>query len=160
MLTKEIVNNLFYYKDGVLYWKNICSRRLKTGNIAGYLNENKYWKTSFNKKTYFNHRIIFLMHYGYLPKTIDHINGIKTDNRIENLREVTTSQNQHNRKINLNSSSGVKNVVWSKQCNKWGVFIAVNKKSHCIGYYESLEIAKTASIEARKNYHGEYACHS
>lgn len=159
MLTKEIVNNLFYYEDGVLYWKNICSRRLKSGSIAGYLNEQKYWKTSFNKKTYFNHRIIFLMHYGYLPKTIDHANGIKTDNRIENLRAVTTSQNQHNRKINSNNSTGVKNVFWSSKSKKWCVALAFNKTNYCVGYFDNLELAKNAAIEARSKYHGEYANH-
>lgn len=159
MLTKEIVNNLFFYKDGVLFWKEIQSRRLKVGCVAGYLNNKTYWKTSFRKKTYFNHRIIFLMHHGYLPKTIDHVNGIKTDNRIENLREVTTSQNQHNRKINSNSKTGIKNVFWCSQSGKWSVVLTVNKEHHCIGYFDNLEIAKIAAVEARNKYHGVYACH-
>jgi hypothetical protein len=103
------------------------------------------------------HRLIFLMHHGYLPKYIDHINGIKTDNRIENLREATISDNSCNRLGH--SKSGIKGVSWSKYHKKWTVACWKNKKYYFVGHFKCLEDAKKAVIKARNLLHKNFARH-
>jgi len=123
-------------------------------------NNNGYFVAKVGNKIYLYHRLIFLFHYRLLPKMVDHINHNKKDNRIENLRAATNTQNQQNSKLRKDNVSGVKNVHWHSPTQKWRVCLRVNKKKVWVGEFKDLEIAKTASIEARKNYHGEYACHS
>ena len=79
------VKQLFDYKKGKLFWKS--------GRRAGHLRPDGYRYIVIEKKTYLEHRLIWLYNYGYLPKEIDHINGSGKDNRIENLRSCTHSQN-------------------------------------------------------------------
>ena len=108
-----------------------------------------------NKQEY-EHRLVYLWHFGYVPKEIDHINGDKRDNRIENLREANRSQNMRNVKLKRNNTSGAKGVCWSKEKNKWVVRVSVNKKTiHC-GYYEDFELAALVSAEAIDKYHGYF----
>jgi len=99
------------------------------------------------------------MQHGYLPKVVDHINGNTQDNRIENLRAATYTENQRNSRINKNSSSGVKNVVWHKQRQKWSVRILVNKKTKSFGLYDDIELADLVAQEARNKYFGSFARH-
>jgi len=65
--------------------------------------------------------LIFLYHHGYLPKFVDHIDGNKKNNRIENLREATKSQNAMNQKVSTRNTSGIKGVMWHKRDKKWFV---------------------------------------
>jgi hypothetical protein len=92
---------------------------------------------------------------------IDHINGVKDDNRIENLREATETQNQHNTPKRKNNTSGYKNVFWEKSRHKWRVEIRIgNKKSKVIGRFNELEEAVVIATKVRENYHGEFARHT
>ena len=98
MLTQEEVKNIFYYDDGKLYWKNPpnVNKYLKNREAGSYT-EKGYKVVNINKKRYRIHHIIFLYHHGYLPNQfIDHIDNNKTNNKIENLRECTASQNRWN----------------------------------------------------------------
>jgi len=157
-LTQEYLCNLFEYKDGNLYWKNHKYKSLngkKTGsNLDGYL------VTSIKKKLIYNHRVIFMMHYGYFPYHVDHINGIKNDNRIENLRPATKAENGYNRKTSKNNTSGAKCVRWNKSAKCWMVSIGVNGKTKYIGSFKDFELAELVSIEARNKYHQQFANHS
>lgn len=165
MITQEQVNFLFEYKDGVLLNKNRTKDSIGrdisklNGKIAGSLDSSGYLQTKINKKLYLNHRIIFLMFHGYLPELLDHINGDKTDNRIENLRAATTCQNQHNKKARKHTSSGCKNVCWHKASKKWNVYLDVNKERKFLGSYKDLELADLVAQEARSKFHKEYANH-
>ena len=95
---------------------NRCNNKVKSGDIAGSLNKtNKYYQIRLNYKNYLVHRLIFLYHHNYLPKVIDHIDRNKLNNKIENLREVTHSQNLMNCKSYKNSSSKYKGVTWIKK---------------------------------------------
>jgi hypothetical protein len=91
-----------------------------------------------------------------LPKEIDHINGDRQDNRLENLREVTRSQNQLNKSLAKNNTSGTKGVSWHKKSKSWTVRLSVDKQSKNIGYFKDLELAELVAIEARNKYHGNY----
>ena len=155
-LTKEIAHSLFEYKDGVLYWKNTTTATTK-GKAAGCWKHKDYVRVSVHKRICAVHRIVFLMHHGYLPKVIDHINGDKKDNRIENLREATISQNGMNSIKTKRNKSGVKGLCWDKSRNKWMVFIKANGISKTIGRFDDFELAELVAIEARNKYHGEFA---
>jgi hypothetical protein len=109
-------SSLWEYKDGNLYWK-------KTGKIAGYLHKTGYLYVGINKKTYRVHRIIFLLCKGCAPRIIDHVNCIKHDNRIENLREANDAQNQYNT-TQRNSKTNKKNIFWETTRKKWRVDIS------------------------------------
>jgi hypothetical protein len=109
---------------------------------------NKIWKV---------HRLIFVLHHGYLPKEIDHINGDRADNRIENLRAVTRSENQCNRSALTSNTSGYPGVSWHKKSQAWVVRVMKNGKSHLLGYFKELELAGLVAAEARAIYHNGFA---
>jgi hypothetical protein len=159
ILTQNQVRNLFEYRDGELFWKVFTSPSAPIGSKVGHLASDGYIQTHIKRKFYRNHRIIFLYHHGYLPQYIDHIDGNRSNNQIENLREATKHQNGCNTKINKNNTSGVKGVSWHKKTKKWYVRVSIHRKSISIGYYDSLEDAKIAMIEARNKHHGKYARH-
>jgi len=111
-------------------------------------------------KLYYVHRIIFYIKHGFLDddKVIDHINGNPLDNRIKNLRQVTTSQNCFNSKTNKKNKLKCKNVYLAKN-GTYFVRITINKKSIYIGKFNTLKEAKKAAKEARIKHHGEFARH-
>ena len=154
IITQELLYNLFDYKNGQLFWKIKPSYRIHKNTIAGTWN-NGYCFVSINKKKYLVHRFIFMMHNGYLPNFIDHIDGNPSNNLIDNLRPATKSENACNRKLSIINKSGIKNVNWKK--NKWCVQIQINKQKKHIGYFKDLDLAELVASEARDKYHGQFA---
>ena len=157
MLDKDIITEYLEYKDGNLYWKKPNSNKVKAEQNAGYITKHNYHRVCILGKQYYTHRLVFLMHHGYLPKFIDHIDGNKLNNKIENLREVSHFQNMANVKKKKNNTSGCKCVCFDKSRNKWFVRVTVNKKTYNIGRYKDLELAELVAIEAMHKYHKEYA---
>ena len=100
------------------------------------------------------HRLINNTPEGFLT---DHINGNPLDNRKQNLRTVTQAQNQINRTLQKNSTSGFKGVSWNTRCKKWVSKLYSNRQCIFLGYYKNLLEAVVAYNEAAKKYHGEYA---
>lgn len=156
MITQELVKKLFTYKDGSLI-RIAPVKGSRVGQVVGTNNGCGYLSFSLNRKRQKNHRIIFLYHRGYLPECIDHIDGDSLNNRIENLRACTMSENQYNRKMNKNNKSGIKGVGWAKREGKWVARIQVNKKQKHVGFFNNLNDAAIAVEAARKQYHGEFA---
>lgn len=156
MITQEQIKELFDYRDGSLYWKISCGN-VKAGKIAGSLHHTGYVYIFINKQQHPAHRLIFIYHHGYVPKVIDHINRIKSDNEISNLRECTLSQNNQNSILPKDNKSGIKGVCWKIKNKCWVVNIGVDKKQIHIGCFQHIEDAEIAIIEARKKYHGEFA---
>lgn len=131
-----------YYKDGELYWENVTSNRVKKDSIAGTLTEHGYRFISVNKKRIYVHRLIFFIFNGYYPKYVDHINLNRSDNRIENLRECSSSQNSANRNKLVTNKSGYKGVHFVKSTGKYRAQITLDSKVIHLGYYQT---AKQAS---------------
>jgi hypothetical protein len=157
----EFINKIlktFDYKDGQLFWKEIKQKRVLS-KPAGSINKNGYVQVKFGGKLYKLHRIIFLMHYKYMPKSIDHMDGNTLNNRIENLRACTNSENMYNRAINKNNRTGVKGVGFEKRTKMYRARCAVNSISYTIGRFKFLEDAAKAIEEFRKKHHGEFARH-
>ena len=161
MITQAQVLELYDYKDGELYWKKNTDGKRAIGSKAGgdCINSEGRKSISVYGKRYPASRVIFLHQNGYLPFMVDHINGIKTDNRIENLRPATYPENNRNARIRIDNSSGCKNVSWAKDRQKWCVAIRLNSKRIYLGYYEDLELADLVAHEARDKYHKEFARH-
>ena len=157
-ITQNELLELFEYRDGVLYWK-INTKRMKAGDVAGRTVKDGYRQMCINGCRPLLHQVVFKMFYGYIPKLIDHIDKNTTNNRIENLRPATKSQNRYNSKLNSNNKSGIKGVYWHKSFNKWIARASVNGKQKYLGCFDDLELADLVAQEARDKYHGAFANH-
>ena len=161
-LTVDLLNELFEYdkETGDLIWKKArANNKVKKGDIAGTVDRKGYIRLDVNYKKCRAHRLVFLMHKGYLPKTIDHINGNTSDNRIENLRAATTAQNQYNRKLGSNNTSGFKGVSWDINRKTWKGYIYVEGKRIHLGNFNTPEEADEVVRKAREELHGTFANH-
>ena len=157
MITQKLISETFEYKDGLLYWKKPThhNKLHLVGTKAGSIHKTGYRHITWMNKVNKAHRLIFLLIHGYLPKEIDHINGDRSDNRIENLREVTRSQNQYNKKPQLNRS-GVRNVSWHKKSKAWLIRLTMKGEIVFNHYVKDLELAELIAIEARHKFFGEF----
>ena len=151
--------DIFEYRDGGLYWKIKPSRNVFIGVEAGCVCGNGYRELKYKGKGYGVHRIVFYLHYGYMPEQVDHIDGNPLNNRAENLRAADKVKNGFNRQINNNNKSGHKNVSWNKATQKWSVSVQAHNKSHYFGRFDDLEIAILVASEARDKLHGYFARH-
>ena len=127
------------------------------GSPIGGLSPAGYWQISVNKKTYPAQRLAWASVHGEWPQgSIDHINQIKTDNRIENLRVVNYSLNAHNTPLRATNISGVKGVSLRSLRNgrrpnkKWVASIMVNGKRKHLGNFLTVEDAAKARADAEK----------
>ncbi|MGI9214672.1 MAG: HNH endonuclease [Gammaproteobacteria bacterium] len=150
MSIKEAAS-MFIYNNGKLFWKS-------SDKEAGSLNDDGYIRVQVKNVRYAAHRLIFFMHYGYFPRVLDHINGIKFDNRIENLRPANHCKNGMNQGLNVSNTSGYKNVF--RQNNKWCVRLKINGKNTWFGSYDDIELAGLVATEARNKHHKEFANHA
>lgn len=134
-------------------------QNINVGDPAGSFNNRRnYYNTNFDGKKYLNHRVIFFLHHGFCPSCIDHIDGDTQNNRIDNLREASRSQNQHNSKIRKNNSSGHKGV--SLQSGKyWYVQIRKNRKFVISKLFPLSEFQAACDYadEQRAVIHGEFS---
>lgn len=138
MITQEEVQKHMRYKDGKLFWRIPTGPRGVVGKEVGCPKENGYRHTRFRGKLRLVHRLIFLYHYGYLPENqIDHINRIRDDNRIENLREVSQSCNLRNSETRTDNTSGIKGVLFHTYHKKWAAQIALNGRNKHLGYHDT-----------------------
>lgn len=157
MLTQEIVRDLFNYSDGNLIRKTKTAQKTKIGEVAGGHHGDGYYKLRVCGKKYFLHRIIFLWHHGFMPECLDHIDGNQSNNRIENLRAATMSQNCMNKKLQKNNTTGVRGVHLDKKCGRFVASITVLRKRVVLGYFENLEDASNCYSEKVRQFHGEFS---
>lgn len=158
MINKDRLRTLFVIKNGGLYYKE-ARGHLKANTKAGYVDEYGYVRIAIDGKKYMEHTLVWIYYFDEVPHEIDHINNIRRDNRIENLREVTKSENQLNVGIKSTNKSGYKNVCWNKLEQKWKVQLRVDGKCKHIGSFDDLQMAAQAAQKARTKYHGEFANH-
>ena len=141
-------------ETGKIFWK-INKGVAKANNEAGW-EDHRYCRVAINRKKYQAHRIAWLLTYGSWPvDQIDHINGNKKDNRLENLRDVSNGENLRNQKIPKNNTSGTLGVSFDKRRQNYQAKIMVNKKSKHLGYFKNKEeaIAARAAANIKYNFH-------
>ena len=150
IITKEFLHEILEYKDGRLFWKKPISSksRVKVGDEAGTSTTTGYRRIVINYKQYFGHQLVFMMFHGYIPKEIDHINRVRHDNRIENLRPISRSDNVINSRLSKRNSTGYKHIHVSG--NGYKITAPKNGKPVYLGYFQSIEEAKTALRKAQK----------
>jgi hypothetical protein len=160
MITQELLKTLFNYNPltGDFTRIKAAGARGRIGDVAGCLQSDGYNYMRMQGKLYKAHRVAWLYIHGQWPKDhIDHINSVRNDNRLSNLREATPSQNMANTCIQTNNSSGLKGVSWCKYTNKWRAQICINNKRKPIGRFIDKNDAHKAYCKAADKYYREFA---
>jgi len=159
-LTQDLLHELFDYRDGKLFWKKVTSTRSDViGKEVGCINSQGYKTTKIGGKNHLVHRLIYAMFYSDVPKCLDHIDGNRSNNKIENLRKATFSENMFNAKSYKTNKTGVKGVNFNKECQKFSARCAIKGKSHWLGLYKTLEEAEKVVKDFRTKHHGDFANH-
>lgn len=114
------------------------------------VNTNRYLTVQIEGKGYGVHRIIYFLYYGKDPEFVDHINGLKNDNKIKNLRSVSHLENCKNIAVTRRNTSGHIGVFWHKGEQKWGAKISDNGKRVYLGYYTRFKAAVSARKKAER----------
>ena len=172
-ITIDILKELLDYNSetGKLYWKKrdrkyfpsdrSCTwwnNRYSKKEAFAYKSKEGYYIGSIFGKTYLKHRVIWAFHYEKWPSDeIDHINRIRDDNRICNLRVATHQQNLQNKTSHKGSTSKYLGVYWHKQSEKWIAQIRVNGAKMYLGIFNNEENAAIAYDKASKKHHKEFA---
>lgn len=172
-ITQETLKSLLEYdpETGIFIWKERPREHFKTkrshtiwnvknaGKEAGWLDEKGYVRIKINEHVYKAHRMVFLYIYGWMPKEVDHVNvhGLKSDNRLANLRAATSAQNRQNRGLRKDNQYGVKGISFHKKTGKWQAEIQSDGKRHFLGCYDSQDKAMAAYEKALSDHHGEFA---
>lgn len=166
MKTNEIPANIGEYlkydetSSTGLRWIKKSGKRNHIGDIAGCKNTEGYFQTRLDKKLYMNHRIIFFLHHGYCTEMIDHIDCCRTNNKIDNLREATHSENCSNAKLNKNNKCGHKGIRKKIQGRHtyWYINITKNKKTYTKYFpIDKFQEACDYADALRKKLHGDFS---
>lgn len=157
MITQSRLQYLLDYNPdtGVFTRRVRTCNRIRVGEIAGSLNTILgYVEINVGGHRDYGHRLAWLYVNGSWPKDrIDHINGIRNDNRMANLRDVTCAQNAHNRAMPRSNTSGYQGIIWHPQTGKWRARIRADGKSYSLGLYDRPEDAHAAYLSAKATRH-------
>jgi hypothetical protein len=172
MITQDYLKECFLYEQelGILIWrerpvehfKNQHRQRIFNSKYAakkaGVINTAGYWVVGLNGKLFLGHRLIWIYHFGAEPEVIDHINHNRSDNRLENLREVSRALNSRNMNREVKAESGHFGVYRNAQNECWDASIQLNGKKKHLGSFKEKEAAIRArkAMEEKLNYHANH----
>ena len=154
-LTQSYLKERLHYdpETGIFTWAVGCKGN-RAGDAAGSLKPSGYRQIMIDGRLYRAHRLAWLYVYGKWPADlIDHINGLRDDNRIVNLREATAAENQQNRTANANNASGFMGVYWHKRDCKWRSHIKIEGRVKHLGCFDTPETASAAYLDAKAELH-------
>lgn len=157
-LTAQRARELLSYdpETGTLTWK-VSRSRVRAGAQAGNLDHNGYVRVRIDGVGYLAHRVAWLIVHGSCPDLLDHKNGNRLDNRLQNLRPASPRLNQANRRIAKNNTSGVKGIIKEKGRTKWRARIRFHGKLLHLGAFDTKEEAAAAYASNAQRYFGEFA---
>lgn len=145
-ITAELLRELYQYDTST----GVMS---KDGEPLGSMSQKGYLQTRLKGVHYKLHRLVWLYVTGSEPDgVVDHINGIKTDNRFENLRVCSSGENLQNQRRPQGTNRLI-GACWHKASGLWQSQIKVNKKQHHLGYFKTEEEAHQAYVEAKRRLH-------
>ena len=157
--SQDVLRELFRYSDsdGALFWKLRHNSQIDLNKPAGWLQQNGYHGIRVNGASYKRHRIVWCFFNGEPGEMeVDHINGIKNDDRIENLRLATRTQNQYNRPVLATNKCGLKGV--SPHYGKWRAQIQDrNGRNKLLGTFATPEEAAAAYAKAALELQDQFA---
>lgn len=154
--TPETLRKLLRYdpETGLLWWIKTNSQRAPAGSVAGCLSKRTgYVSVGVNGKRMRAHRVVWMMVYNEIPSEIDHIDGDRSNNRIENLRLVSRSGNNQNRGVQRNNTSGATGVSFDSYRSRWAARIQSNGKQISLGRFHSFNEAVRAYADAKAKIH-------
>lgn len=172
-ISQDVLHELLTYNPdtGELRWKVRDVKFFKASTHKSKEQQMRTWNTKYSNTIAFNntsthgykrggilgklheaHRVIWMMQTGEWPKSIDHINGIRTDNRWVNLRNVNKKENNKNRGFSSHNTSGINGVCFSKRTNKWRSRIKVDGKDIYLGEFHDINDAARARKLAEIKY--------
>ena len=160
MITQKELKALLNYdpETGLFSWKERDCNNFNSkfaNKVAGSINSNGYVNIEIFGKCYKAHRLAWFYTYGFWPKNIDHISGVRSNNSISNLRSVTCQQNNKNAKKRADNSTGLVGVSKHNKSGKWRAYISLNGKVIHLGLFDCLFEACCArkSKEVHFDYH-------
>lgn len=159
MITLQRLFEVLEYnpESGLWVWIKCTNRIDRQGRIAGTVDKKGYVVIQIDRRIYKAHRLAWLFMTGEWPKAmIDHCNGEPADNRWENLREASRSENGANRGPQANSKSGIKGVCWHKRNQKWYAQITENGCVRYLGEFDTKEEAAAAYQSRAIEVHGQF----
>lgn len=159
-LTCKRLRELLRYEPdtGDWYWRVRINSKVDVGDAAGTISVHGYRIITLGGTKYRASRLAFLYMTGSWPvNEVDHENRCKLDDRWINLRDVTGSENQINRDLQSNNTSGFRGVHWHTRDCKWIVQVKKENQNFFVGQYDSLEEAVVARDLAAKELHGSFA---
>lgn len=142
-------------ETGVLRWRIARGGNAKAGSIAGSLDSHGYGQIKLAGQCHRAHRVAWCLFYGAWPTAeIDHVNGIRNDNRIANLRETTSAQNKQNlRGAHRDNKSGYLGVCYRHKRNLWTAQIQAEGRLRHLGFFATPEAASQAYLAAKAKLH-------
>lgn len=146
---------LSYDKEtGLFYWAESKGRAARVGSVAGSVGPQGYVLIRLDGTQYRAHRLAWMHVTGQWPSDqIDHVNGVRSDNRFVNLREASNAENQQNTCRKKPCLSGEVGIDWCKKSRKWRARIRFRGKLIHIGLFNEIESAISARAEAKKDLH-------
>lgn len=159
MITQAQLKEILHYDPETGAWTWIISPRyeIPAGSIAGGYGNHGYRRIRIRSKFYTGHRLAWLYMTGSFPAGhMDHINGVRDDNRFSNLRIASLQENGLNRQRYITNTSGHKGVCWHPKLGKWRARIQKYGKRVALGCYDTKEEAAAAYEKAAVEHFGEF----
>jgi hypothetical protein len=159
-MTQETLKSILHYDPitGVFRWRfggRSHAGKKQPWSVAGTPHNMGYISIAVSRNRYLAHRLAWMYTHGEWPKQyIDHINGDRSDNRIENLRDVSHQANCENKRaVGKQNTSGFLGAGWREDRQKWRGIITINGKQKHLGFFDTAEAAHKAYLTAKRELH-------
>lgn len=156
IITQIHLKELLEYNPETGFWRwKKCVGNRKTGWFNGSRMANGYYCLRLENTTYYAHKLAWLYVHGTEPEIVDHIDNIKSNNKLSNLRSATKSQNMMNSRTRIDNVSGHRGISWDKSTEQYHAFINLNGRRYH-KYYDDLEQAISWRNKMAEKLHGEF----
>ena len=159
-ISQEYLHSILHYDPdtGVFTNKVHRSANSRAGDVAGSMAGEGYLLIGINKRRYLAHRLAWFYIHGVWPDNmIDHIDGVRHNNALNNLRQATNAENLRNQPKQAHNTSGYKGVTWKADRQKYRAYTKSATKQVHLGYFDTAEEAHAAYCKAIRKYHGEFS---